>query len=393
MSLLASLLNDIAAQGKRLEEFLVDDPPSLYEPDPWKYDEELLPREPWEACQALLADCEQLISLLMPTKLKLMYESISNNAAVALNVACDLKIADKIAEHRGERTLADLAKDCQTDQHKLDDAYKAGPAWLTVMKDPKRMHSIEAKDGAFAEVFGKGVLEHIFTPQGATCMTNMTVGVPWMSTITVAATRSDLAWDSYATICDVGAGLGSVMLEVKKTYPSVNVICQELEHMIPVMQKTFEGYENEISKGGIALEVHDYFTPQETVADAYWLRGVIREYEDATAAQVLANLKPALRKNPKARVFVNELFIPRLTTTAVAARDAASQHLSKQQSGWPLVTQMQQLGGQQLFSGKERTFDEIKKIGESAGLRFVKYHRFRMFTGVAEFELPTSPKL
>lgn len=119
MSLLASLLNDIAAQGKRLEEFLVDDPPSLYEPDPWKYDEELLPREPWEACQALLADCEQLISLLMPTKLKLMYESISNNAAVALNVACDLKIADKIAEHRGERTLADLAKDCQTDQHKL----------------------------------------------------------------------------------------------------------------------------------------------------------------------------------------------------------------------------------------------------------------------------------
>jgi len=105
------------------------------------------------------------------------------------------------------------------------------------MKDPKRMNSIDAKDGAFADVFGKGVLEYIFTPEGATCMTNMTVGVPWMSTITVAATRSDLPWDSYgSTICDVGAGLGSVMLEVKKTFPSLNVICQELEHMIPVMQ-------------------------------------------------------------------------------------------------------------------------------------------------------------
>lgn len=111
------------------------------------------------------------------------------------------------------------------------------------------------------------------------------------------------------------------------------------------------------------------------------------------AAKVLANLKPALRKNPKARVFVNELFIPRLITSKDKADHAASQFTSKQQSGWPLVTQMQQLGGQQLFSGKERTFEEIKNIGEMAGLQFVQYHRFRMFTGAAEFQLPSSPKL
>jgi hypothetical protein len=118
-----------------------------------------------------------------------------------------------------------------------------------------------------------------------------------------------------------------------------------------------------------------------------------REYEDDVAAKVLANLKPALKKNPKARVFVNELFVPRLITSKNKANEAASQQISLQQSGWPMITQMQQLGGQQLFSGKERTFEEIKNIGEMAGLRFVKYHRFRMFTGVAEFELPSSPKL
>ena len=100
------------------------------------------------------------------------------------------------------------------------------------------MDSIEQKDGAFADVFGKGVFEYMGTPEGSDCMTNMTLGVPWMSTITVAATRSDLPWDSYgSTVCDVGAGLGSVMLEVKKTYPSLKVICQELEHMVPLMQK------------------------------------------------------------------------------------------------------------------------------------------------------------
>jgi hypothetical protein len=30
-----------------------------------------------------------------------------------------------------------------------------------------------------------------------------------------------------------------------------------------------------MANGEIKLEVHDYFTPQETVADAYWLRGVM----------------------------------------------------------------------------------------------------------------------
>lgn len=54
---------------------------------------------------------------------------------------------------------------------------------------------------------------------------------------------------------------------------------------------------------------------------------------------------------------------------------------------------MQQLGGQQLFSGKERTLEEIRRIGEAAGLEFIKYHRFRMFTGAAEFGLPATAKL
>ena len=135
----------------------------------------------------------------------------------------------------------ELTPSLVTNSDRCQEGYRSGPGWLKIMKDPKKMHSINAKDGAFAQEFtdGKmGVLEYIMTPEGATCLTNMTIGVPWMSTITVAATRTDLNWDGFGkTICDVGAGLGSVMLEVKKTFPKVNVICQELEPMIPVMQQ------------------------------------------------------------------------------------------------------------------------------------------------------------
>lgn len=108
---------------------------------------------------------------------------------------------------------------------------------------------------------------------------------------------------------------------------------------------------------------------------------------------MLANLKPALKKNPKAKVIVNELFVPSLITPEQSANTPASKNLPQNQSGWPSICHMQQLGGQQLFSGKERTFDDIVRIGEAAGLRLVKYHKFRMFTGAAEFELLASPKL
>ena len=119
MSLLSSLLEDIAGQGKNLERLLGRDSPSLYQTDAWRYDEDLLPREAWEASQNLLADCQQIIALLTPRKLKLMYESISNNAAIALEVACDFKIADKIVDNGGEISLSELARLCGTNEHKL----------------------------------------------------------------------------------------------------------------------------------------------------------------------------------------------------------------------------------------------------------------------------------
>lgn len=140
MSLLASLLNNITLQGKKVEDSLGKDTPSLYDTAAWKYDDELLPRETWEASQSLIADCQQLIALLMPRKLKLMYESISNNAALALEVACDLKVADKIAENGGEIHLTQLAKICETDEHKLGTASHSLPCCF-LLTLPSRLYT------------------------------------------------------------------------------------------------------------------------------------------------------------------------------------------------------------------------------------------------------------
>ena len=107
------------------------------------------------------------------------------------------------------------------------------------MKDPERMHEHDPAKGAFAEAFqvDMGVLPYLGTPKGANLLNNFSIGVPWLSGITVVATRTDIPWDKFgSTVCDVGAGPGSVMLEVKQKYPKLNIICQELDHMIPLLQ-------------------------------------------------------------------------------------------------------------------------------------------------------------
>jgi len=108
------------------------------------------------------------------------------------------------------------------------------------MKSPERMHEIDPGKGAFAQAFGVdiGVLPWLGTPQGAELGHKFSIGVPWLSSITAVATRTDLPWDSYGTtVCDVGCGPGSVMLEVKKMHPHLKIICQDLEPMMPVIKE------------------------------------------------------------------------------------------------------------------------------------------------------------
>jgi hypothetical protein len=48
---------------------------------------------------------------------------------------------------------------------------------------------------------------------------------------------------------------------------------------------------------------------------------------------------------------------------------------------------MMQINTMGLMGGKERTYSDIVKIGEAAGLKVSRFHQLRMFTGTIEFEL------
>jgi hypothetical protein len=156
MSLLANLLHDISKNGSILEKELKTDKPNLFVPKPWhSYDVELPPRAAWEASQNIIADCGALISLLTPTKIKLLTECSYNWVTVALGVACDMQIADKIIEKGGEATLQHLAKVCNTDEHKLGKCFlypthiKAAPSeFLPIVNSLLKLRQM------FSEIIG-----------------------------------------------------------------------------------------------------------------------------------------------------------------------------------------------------------------------------------------------
>ena len=107
------------------------------------------------------------------------------------------------------------------------------------MKDPETMHEIDPAKGAFAKAFktDMGVLPWLGTPEGSDLLQKFGAGVPWLGGITVVATINDIPWESYGnTVCDVGCGPGAVMLEVKKKHPKLNIICQDLEAMVPMVK-------------------------------------------------------------------------------------------------------------------------------------------------------------
>ena len=112
-----------------------------------------------------------------------------------------------------------------------------------------------------------------------------------------------------------------------------------------------------------------------------------RDYPDDVAQKIFESLRPALEKNPKAKILVNELIIPSFITPVEKPNIPASECLPPSQSGYPETCHMMQINTMALMGGKERTYSDIVKIGKAAGLKVSKFHQLRMFTGTIEFEL------
>jgi hypothetical protein len=140
----------------------------------------------------------------------------------------------------------------------------------------------------------------------------------------------------FGVVADIGGGRGALISAILEAYPSVRGVLFDQAHVV------------EHADGGDRYEVvaGSFFDEVPAGADAYVLRHIVHDWEDAEAVQLLRVVRAAM--SPTAVVLIVERDITR--------PEAKFAHLNM------LVNP----------GGRERTSDEYAELLEEAGLRLAR---------------------
>ncbi|KAH7006998.1 S-adenosyl-L-methionine-dependent methyltransferase [Ilyonectria destructans] len=113
-------------------------------------------------------------------------------------------------------------------------------------------------------------------------------------------------WNSFgeATVIDVGGSAGHDALALAESFPALKFIVQDLQQN----QSKFQSNLPPAMASRISYEVHNFFNPQPTTADVYFLKMILHDWPNKDACSILRNLVPSLR--PGARILLCENVVP-----------------------------------------------------------------------------------
>jgi len=148
-------------------------------------------------------------------------------------------------------------------------------------------------------------------------------------------------WDGVRSVVDVGGGTGAMLAEVLRTHPAVRGTLVELPGTVARAVEIFRaaGVEDRVTATG-----QSFFDALPAGADLYLLRGVLNDWPDREAAELLTRCAEASR--PGGRVVVLKGVSP----------DDGHKDLSIEMV---------------LLGGRTRTVSEFRELARGAGLEVV----------------------
>jgi SAM-dependent methyltransferase len=171
-----------------------------------------------------------------------------------------------------------------------------------------------------------------------------------------AAVLPDERWQGVGTVVDVGGGTGALLAEVLRAHPHVRGTLVDLPRVAARAGALFD-------EAGVAervtVKAQSFFEPLPAGADLYLLKSVLSDWPDDDAVRILHRCAEAARPSG-GRVVVY--------TNAGLGEPAAPDLLM-------LV----------LVGGRERTIDELQRLGERGELRLVEARRIPSGKTVVEF--------
>ncbi|KEF59858.1 uncharacterized protein A1O9_04706 [Exophiala aquamarina CBS 119918] len=444
MSLLACLGDTISHNLRQLDEQLSPshgDSPHLWDPTPYGRldDTDRLPsQDAFRLIDKIRIDLKAVEALITPTHFRLVELGLLPYKVAALNTVVSLNVADTLTELGGVASLYDLALKLNTNEHKLGRIMRVltgefifqevskgvfkhsrhsigltrslgARSFMSFITDlgmrsalgiPSNVSQSETKD-SFTERTapfvgevskdGKTFLEYFSDPGNPEMVTLANDGiVGWLNKLTRRALLTDYPWWELgeATVIDVGCGPGDSGIDVMKKYPDLGWVFQDFEAVLENVKRAIPDELGSRERGGRILFVEqDYFKPNISKGDVWYLRGVLHEYDDDDVLRILSNLATAMRQTAGSRMIINEVFVASPVIAPASSTFAPSEHIPERQSALADMANAMTWSTFSLFGGKERSYQEYEKLLSQAGYRVRRFFRLRTFTVMLECEL------
>jgi SAM-dependent methyltransferase len=164
----------------------------------------------------------------------------------------------------------------------------------------------------------------------------------------IAASAAErLRWSDTRLVVDVGGGSGELAAAIASRHPGIEAIVFDLSHAAQAAERHLEAHG---LLGRCRFMAGDFFDTIPRGGDAYLLKSVLHNWDDARAAVILAACRRAMK--PGARLLVLERIVPRGAAATPEQREIARSDLNM------LVS----------CGGRERTLEEFTALFAGAGL-------------------------
>ncbi|KAL2877127.1 hypothetical protein SGCOL_007519 [Colletotrichum sp. CLE4] len=356
--------------------------PQVWDPEAsTKFDdpEHLISWQAFEAIEKIRVDVRALDAAVTPNHIKLLEMGLQPARTSALNVAVSLGITDAITDLGGDAKLADLASQLNVNEQKLGRVMRTLAAEYiyqekqpNVFSNARHSKNLE-KEGSAAQFLSLLSNEGLRSSAGL------------LSHMTDIKTRdSYLATD--APFCSAVAQKGETFFEYISHPENSGVALKVIKGVLPWLNNLPKDIAQRAADGKVKCVVQDYFKDNAAEGDIWYLRGVLREYDDEDAIKILTKVANSMRKTPGSRMVINEIW--NSSPFIVSNQNAAPSTLTPiHQSRLPDLANLMTWDTLFFFGGKERSVPELEFILEKAGLRISRFFQFRTITTMVECSL------
>ncbi|KAI0320877.1 S-adenosyl-L-methionine-dependent methyltransferase [Amylostereum chailletii] len=223
-----------------------------------------------------------------------------------------------------------------------------------------------------SERFGKAMIGYGYVSDSAAAVDNY----PW----------GDLPKGT--SVCDVGGGIGSVLILLARKQPHLRLTLQDLPNVVEQAQGFWrDGCPEAIQERRIQFTPLNFFEQSpEKNQDVYYLKQVFHDWPDEQCRMIIRNIRKVMK--PGSRLLIHDYVLRKACrgNNGTMTDSAAPLPLLPTWGAGNSRPYAQDINMMALHNSKERTFEEFVELGNVVGLKVVKLWDF-VETGMVEFIL------